>query len=199
MTVAPFSAVVADDERDIREYLQEVLTRMGWQVATASTGRELAEACRRSPPDLIITDIKMPDMDGLQAAAAVTTAAQVPVILVSAHHDPELLARIADLPVFGYLVKPITEPHLKTAVAVALSRFKHFSALKQEAADLRQALDDRKVIERAKGVLMRRLSVDEDEAFRRLRKSASNKNLKLVEMGRQVIAAESVFSELDEL
>jgi two-component system, response regulator PdtaR len=196
MTTPPRVAV-ADDERDIREYLQEALTRLGWQVEAAATGRELVDLCRRSRPDLIVTDIKMPDMDGIEAAAAANCDAQIPVILVSAHHDADLLGRLEGVPILGYLVKPITEAHLKAAIAVAMTRFRHFIALKQEAADLRQALEDRKVIERAKGVLMRRLGVDEEEAFRRLRKSASSKNLKLVEMSRQVIAAETVFSDLD--
>jgi AmiR/NasT family two-component response regulator len=194
---APLRVAVADDERDIREYLQEALTRLGWKVTVAAaTGRELVSACQAAPPDLIITDIKLPDLDGIEAARQANAAGPVPVILVSAHHTDDLLARLSDLPVLGYLVKPITEANLKAAVAVAVTRFRHFEALRQEAADLRQALDDRKLIERAKGALMRRLGVDEDEAFRRLRSAASGKNLKLAEMARQIMAAESVFAEL---
>jgi response regulator NasT len=194
----PLRVVVADDDRDVREYLQESMTRLGWKVtAAAATGRQLVEACRAQRPDLIVTDVKLPEMDGIAAAAAVNAEGPVPVVLISAHHGDDLLSRIGDLPVLGYLIKPISEANLKAAVAVAMVRFRHFQALRQEAADLRQALEDRKLIERAKGSLMRRLRVDEEEAFRRLRQAASGKNMKLVEMSRQVIAAEAVFAELE--
>jgi two-component system, response regulator PdtaR len=196
--IAPLRVVVADDDRDVREYLQETMSRMGWQVtAAASTGRELVETCRASLPDLIVTDVKLPDLDGIAAAAAANTAGPVPVVLISAHHGDDLLARLGDLPVMAYLIKPISEANLKAAVAVAMTRFRNFAALRQEVTDLRQALEDRKLIERAKGSLMRRLRVDEEEAFRRLRQAASGKNMKLVEMSRQVIAAEAVFADMD--
>jgi AmiR/NasT family two-component response regulator len=190
--------VVADDDPTIRDYLQEALTRLGWSVRSASSGRELVEACRRATPNLIVTDIRMPDMDGIEAASTICASTPVPVVLVSAHHDEETLGRLSGMSaVFGYLVKPISETHLKAAIALALTRFRQFEDLRREADGLRQVLEDRKVIERAKGVLTRRLGVSEEEAYQRLRKLASSKSLKLVEMGRQVIAAESVFTELD--
>ena len=99
--------------------------------------------------------------------------------------------------IMAYLAKPVKPVDLQAAVRLAMLRFGHFQSLAKEAADLRQALEDRKLIERAKGSLMRRLRVDEEEAFRRLRQAASGKNLKLVEMSRQVIAAETVFSDFD--
>jgi response regulator NasT len=190
--------VIADDDRDMREYLQEALTRLGHQVAgMAERGRQLAEFCRTIRPDLVITDIRMPDMDGLEAAAAINRDRPVPVILVSAHHDQDILTRLGDAHIMGYLVKPITEANLKTAIVLAMLRYQHFLALSKEAADLRQALEDRKVIERAKGILMRRLGVDEEEAFRRLRTLASSQNLKLVDVGRRVLASEDIFAQLD--
>jgi response regulator NasT len=189
-------AVVADDDRDTREFLNEALTRQGWSVTASATGHGLVEACRKSKPDLIVTDIRMPDMDGLDAIAAVNNGgAPIPSVIVSAHHDDALLARTAELSVLGYLVKPFTEAQLKSAITVAMNRAKQFAALREEADGLRQALADRKLIERAKGILMHRLSVDEDEAFRRLRSAASSGNQKLVEAARKLIAAEEVFSE----
>jgi AmiR/NasT family two-component response regulator len=187
--------VIADDDRDTREYLQEAMSRLGWRVlAAAGSGRELVSACQEHFPDLVITDVRMPDMDGITAAAAGTNGRPVPVIVISAHHDPELMARLNETAILGYLVKPFTEPHLKAAVAVALARFEQFEAMRREATDLRQALEDRKAIERAKGALMRRLGVSEDEAYRMLRASASNRNIKLVEAARRVITAEEVFA-----
>jgi response regulator NasT len=194
----PLRIAVADDEPEMREYLQEALPRLGHQVvAVAETGRQLVDRCAAARPDLVITDIKMPDLDGIETSIALNRERQTPVILVSAHHDAEIMTRLAADHIMGYLVKPITEADLKTVIAVAMLRYRHFQALAKEAADLRQALEDRKVIERAKGALMRRLRVDEEEAFRRLRSFASEQNLKLVEVGRRILAAEEVFSHLD--
>jgi response regulator NasT len=191
---------VAEDERDMREYLQEALSRMGHEVvAVAESGRRLIEQCRAAGPDLIIADITMPDGDGIEAAAAVNRVKKTPVILVSAHHDAALLERAAANPVLAYLVKPIKEPDLVTAIAVALSRFRQAQAAEKEAADLRQALEDRKVIERAKGSVMRRMGASEDEAFRRMRSLASNQNRKLVEVARAVLAAEEIYHQLEQL
>jgi response regulator NasT len=196
----PLRIAVADDERDMREYLQEVVTRLGHQVvAVAETGRQLAEQCAATAPDLVISDIKMPDMDGIETSLAVNRDQQVPVILVSAHHDAELLTRTGADHIMGYLVKPVKEADLKTAIAVAMQRFGQFLALAKEASDLRQALEDRKLIERAKGVLMKRLQVSEEESFRRLRKLSSDRNRKLVEIAREVVNAEDIFHRLDAL
>jgi len=189
---------VADDERDVREYLQEALPRLGYEVAgVAETGRELTEKVRATRPDLVIADIKMPDMDGIEASMAFNKDQQIPVILVSAYHDAETLTRIGADHIMGYLVKPISEPDLKTAITLAMARFQHFQMLAKEASDLRQALEDRKLVEKAKGIVMKRLNVGEEEAFRRMRKHASDHNLKLAEVSRRIITAEEVFHELE--
>ena len=194
----PLRIAVADDERDTRDFLQELLPRLGHEVvAVATTGRELVDKVQATAPDLVITDIKMPDMDGLQASIAVNRDKQVPVVLISAHHDAELLTRLGADHIMGYLVKPVKEADLKTAITVAMLRFQHFLAAVREAADLRQALEDRKVIERAKGAVVKRCGVDEEEAFRRLRKLASDNNHKLAEAAEQVVTAEEVFRRLD--
>jgi response regulator NasT len=185
---------VADDERDTREYFQEVLPRLGHQVVTvAETGRQLVDACHSTPPDLIITDIKMPDMDGIQAAEEANRERGVPVILVSAHHDAELLVRAGTDHVMAYLLKPVREADMKTAIYLAVLRFEHFQKLAKEAANLRQAMEDRKLIERAKGILMKRARIDEPEAFRRLQRLASDKNKKLVEVAQMLLFAEEAF------
>jgi len=191
---APLRIAVADDEPDMRDYFAKILPRLGHQVVgTASTGAELVELCRRTHPDLLLTDIKMPDMDGIDAAAAVCAAEPTPVVLVSAYHDPELIARAEADHIMAYLVKPIKQADLGPVIALAVRRFEQFQALRRESADLRQALEDRKVIERAKGILMKRSQLDEQEAFRRLQKLASERNLKLVEMGRAIVTAADAF------
>ncbi len=188
---------VAEDERDTREYLQEILTRLGHHVVTAQTGRQLTEQCRLLKPDLILTDIRMPDMDGIDAAVEVNAEHETPVILVSGHHDAGLLERAEADHIMGYLIKPVGSEDVETAIAVAMRRFEQYQAVRKEAGDLRQALEDRKVIERAKGILMRRLQLDEEEAYRRLRRVASDRNLKLVNLARTIVQAEEVFQPLE--
>ena len=191
---------VADDERDMREYLHEVLPRLGHEVvAVAESGRWLVEQCRSARPDLVITDIRMPDLDGIETSVAINKERQTPVILVSAHHDAETLTRVGIDHVMGYLVKPVSEADLKTAITMAMLRHAHFLSVMKENSDLRQTLEDRKLVERAKGVLMKRLRVDEEEAFRRVRKHASAHNLKLVTVSKQIIDAEEVFAQLEKV
>jgi response regulator NasT len=183
--------VVADDEPDMREYFQKILPRMGHQVVgVAQNGRVLVEQCREWHPDLVITDIKMPDMDGIDAATQIYQVKPIPVILVSAYHDAALIARAEADHIMGYLVKPIKQVDLEPAIALAMRRFEQFQALQQEAQDLRQALQDRKVIERAKGLLMKKAGLDEQEAFRRLQKLASANNRKLVDIAQTILTAE---------
>lgn len=185
---------VADDEPEMQEYLQETLSVLGHEVTcAAATGRELLEHCRQSLPDLVITDIKMPDMDGLEAATEIRALQPVPVILVSAYHDPELIDRALKDHVLAYLIKPIKQADLETAIALAMRRFKEFRALQQQADDLRQALEDRKFVERAKGILMKRSGLDEPSAFRRLQQLASEKNTKMIEIAQAIVTAEEAF------
>jgi response regulator NasT len=186
---------VADDELDMREYFQKLLPRLGHQVVgAAKDGKALIELCRQTRPDLVITDIKMPDMDGIDAAVQIYNEQPVPVILVSAFHDPALIARAEADHILGYLVKPVKPVDLELIIALAVRRFEQFQELRQEAADLRQALEDRKIIERAKGILMKRGPMDEQEAFRRLQKLASEKSRKLVEIARMILVAEEATS-----
>jgi response regulator NasT len=186
--------VVADDEADMRDYFRKILPHLGHRlVAVAENGRELVQLCLEQRPDLAITDIKMPDMDGIDAAVEIYRTLPIPVILVSAYHDPELIARAEADHIMGYLVKPIKQSDLEPVIALAMRRFEQFQSLRKEAADLRQALEDRKIIERAKGILMKKAHLEEHDAFRRLQRLASDKNLKLVDLARMIITAEEAF------
>lgn len=182
---------IADDEARMRDYLWSSLERLGHQVvAAAKTGQELLLECREKRPQLIITDIKMPDMDGIEAAVLICQDEPVPVILVSAFHDSEYIARAARNHILAYLVKPVKDTDLEPAIAVAMERFREFETLRREARDSKQALEDRKTIERAKGILMQRAGLSEPEAFRRLQKIASSRSQKLVEIARMIVTAE---------
>jgi response regulator NasT len=183
--------VVADDEQDMRDYFRKILPRLGHKVlACAENGQELVDQCRKLKPDLVITDIKMPDMDGIEAASHIYADNPIPVILVSAYHGADLIARAEADHIMGYLVKPIKHADLEPVIALAMKRFEQFQALRKEAADLRQALEDRKTIERAKGILMKRGPMDEAEAFRRLQKLASERNRKLIDIAQMIVVAE---------
>ena len=187
---------VADDEPRMRDYFKKILPRLGHKVVSAAeTGRQLVEHCRSLHPDLIITDINMPDLDGIDAANEIYREEPIPVILVSAYHDEQLIKRAEADHIMGYLVKPIKQTDLEPTIALATRRFEQFQALHREASDLRQALEDRKVIERAKGLLMKKAGLDENDAFRRLQKLASDKNLKLVEIARIIVTAEEAYAK----
>ncbi len=185
---------VADDEPEMREYFESTLAVLGHQVVAAATsGRELIELCQATKPDLVITDIKMPDMDGLDAAHEIGSGMSIPCIIVSAHHDPEFIARAQDNQVLAYLVKPIKQADLETAIALAMRRYREFQALFRQADSLRQALEDRKLIERAKGLLMQRAGLDEPAAFARLQKLASDNNWKLAQAALSLLASDAAF------
>lgn len=185
---------VADDEQDMRDFFERMLPLCGHEVVSvAETGKELVEHCRALRPDLVITDIKMPDMDGIDASIEICREAAVPFILVSAYHDAQLIQRAEADCIMGYLVKPIGKADLEPAIAVALRRFEQFQTVCREAADLRQALSDRKVIEQAKGILMKLTGTDEKEAFHRLQQLAAEKNQRLIEAAHSIVGMEKTF------
>ena len=186
---------VADDEPVMCEYLEKILPLLGHKVvAVATSGRELIDLCAKSEPELIITDIKMPDMDGIEAAGIVVQNRPVPVILVSAYHDPKLIERAGAEYVQVFLVKPIKQADLETSIGVALQRYEQFRALYREAQDLRQALADRKVIERAKGIVMNRTGQPEQAVFQRMQKLASSRNMKMVDLAQMVLTVEEMLA-----
>ncbi|HTK74342.1 MAG TPA: response regulator [Gemmataceae bacterium] len=193
----PLRVAVADSEQFMLDYYRDLLPRLGHEVIEAAHGRQLLELCRTEKPDLVITDVKLVDMDGLEATNEINREREVPVILVSDHHDGETQARAVQDHVMAYLAKPVKEGDLTAAISLAMARFQDWKALRKEAADLRQALEDRKLVERAKGVVTRRVDVPEAEAFRRLRKLASDQNRKLSEVARDVLGAEEIFDKLD--
>jgi response regulator NasT len=187
---------VADDEPDMHEYYRTVLTELGHVVvAVAETGRELVETCRAQHPDLVITDIRMREMDGIDAAAHIYRDGPIPVMLVSADHDAQCIHRAEANHVLSYLVKPIERTALGPAITIVMRRFEQFQELRRELAGLRVALEDRKLIEQAKGLLMKHALLDETDAFRRLQKLASDRGLKLVAVARMLLTAEEAYQQ----
>ena len=162
--------LIAEDETLIRLDLRAVLERDGFDVcAEARTGIEAVELARQHEPDLAILDVKMPGMDGVEAAQRIIGERSIPIVIVSAYGESELVQRAVEAGVFGYLTKPFREGDLVRAIRTAQARHRELGALREEADSLAEALAARKAVERAKGLLMRKEGLSEDEAYARLR------------------------------
>ena len=175
--------LIAEDETIIRLDLRGLLESAGFEVcAEARDGEEAVELARAERPDLAVMDVKMPRLDGIEAARRILEERPIPVVLVTAYGERELVARAVEAGVFGYLVKPFRETDLLPAIATARARHEELAALREEAESLADALAARKAIERAKGLLMAKEGLTEAEAFTRLRKASqvSGRPLKVI-------------------
>ena len=187
----PLRILIADDESIRMMSLRKQLAALGHRVvAEASNGEEAVALAAATQPDLAILDIKMPGADGIEAAQRITRARPIPIILLTAYNEAELVERAAQANISAYLMKPVAEEDLLPAITLALIRFRQFAALRREVSDLREALEARKVIERAKGILVRRLGLTEEEAFRRLQKQSQDSNRKLAEVAEAIVMAD---------
>jgi len=168
--------LVAEDETIIRLDLRELLERAGFEVcAEAKDGVEAVELARSEEPDLAVLDVKMPRLDGIEAARRILDERPIPIVMLTAYGQDELVSRALEAGVFGYLVKPFREQDLLPAIRTAKARHEELAALREEADSLAEALAARKAIERAKGLLMERESLTEQEAFARLRKASRSR------------------------
>jgi len=175
--------LIAEDETIIRLDLRKLLEEAGHEVcAEARDGAEAVALVEAHEPDLAILDVKMPRLDGIDAAKRILEERPIPIVMLTAYGQDELVARAVEAGVFGYLVKPFRESDLLPAIATARARHEELSELREEADSLAEALAARKVIERAKGLLMEREGLSEQDAFARLRKASqlSGKPLKVV-------------------
>jgi two-component system, response regulator PdtaR len=180
--------LVAEDEALIRLDLAEMLTEAGYQVVgQASNGEQAVEMAKELAPDLVIMDVKMPVMDGITAAEEIGAARICPVVMLTAFSQTELVERARDAGVMAYIVKPFTANDLAPAIDIARHRWTEVKALEQEVADLGQRLETRKSVDRAKGILMKKLKVNEAEAFRWIQKTAMDRRLGMREVAEAVI------------
>ena len=189
----PLRILIADDESLRVMSLKGQLESLGHKViGEAANGKEAVRLADELKPDLAILDIKMPEMDGIEAAQTITHTRPIPIILLTAYSEQELAERAASANVAAYMMKPVSEHDLLPAIALAVSRYNEFQALHREVDDLRDALETRKLVERAKGILMRRLNLTEEEAFRSLQRKSQNENKKLGEIAQAIITAEGM-------
>src|SRR5437762_432414 len=168
--------LVAEDETIIRLDLKDMLERAGHEVCgEAKDGEEAVALARSLEPDLAIMDVKMPKLDGIDAARKILDERPIPIVMLTAYGQEELVSRAVEAGVFGYLVKPFREQDLLPAITTARARHEELSALREEAESLAEALAARKAIERAKGILMTKEGLTEEEAFVRLRKASQDR------------------------
>jgi response regulator NasT len=185
--------VIADDEPIIRLDLRKTLENMGHQViGEAGDGARAVDLARELKPEIVILDIKMPELDGIDAAKVITTEGIAPVLLLTAYSQKDLVDRAKDAGVFAYLVKPFKEADLLPAMEIAISRYEEFVELENEVSDLENKLDTRKAVDRAKGILMDQYGLKEQEAFRRIQVQSMNTRKSMREIAEAIIIAHSV-------
>ncbi len=182
--------VIADDESLIRMNLRETLVGLGYLVVgEAGDGVSVINLARELRPDVVVMDIKMPKLDGIQAAKVLTEEKIAPVLLLTAHSDKELVERARDAGVVGYLSKPFRDSDLMPALEIARARFEEFLTLEQQVGDLKETLETRKIIERAKGMLMDSQGLKESEAFRKIQQLSMNTRKSMREVASALLLA----------
>jgi len=182
--------IVADDESLVRTDLREALTELGYLVVgEVGDGQSAVNMARELDPDVVVMDIKMPGLDGIDAAQVLTQEKVAPVVLLTAYSQRELIERAKEAGVVGYLVKPFRETDLAPAIELAIARFAEFRALEQQVGNLAEALETRKKVERAKGILMEKQNMTEAEAFRKIQKMSMNTRRPMKEVAEAIILA----------
>jgi len=185
--------IIADDESLIRMDLREMLTNLGYLVVgEVADGMSAVNQARELKPNVVIMDIKMADMDGIEAAKILTEERVAPVVLLSAYSQRELVDRAREAGVVAYLVKPYREEDLTPAIEVALARYNEFQELQKQVMDLQQALETRKLVDRAKGILMDKQGLTEAEAFRKIQKMSMDNRKAMKDVAEAIILAYQV-------
>lgn len=189
----PTRIIIAEDDTVIRMDLKEELQRQGYLVVgDVGDGLSAVNLARELRPDLMVMDIRMPEMDGISAAEVLTRETLAPVVLLTAFSDEELIERAREAGVVHYVTKPWRSSDLKPAIEIALSRFQEYRTISERVKDLEDTLATRKVVEKAKGVLMLKHNLNEQEAFRRIQKASMNNRKSMKEIAEAILLAEEL-------
>lgn len=195
MEAKKLKVFIAEDEAVILTSFKLMVKEMGYSIAgSAANGKDALEKIQKTQPDLILMDINLPERDGLSVLEEVNQNRVIPSIIVSGEFSEALVDRANEAGVFGYLLKPIDEKQLEVTIKVALRRFEEFREMSDKHENLSLALKERKLVERAKGILMDRFGVKESEAMKQLQKKSRDKNKKLAVIAREIIDAEKLLS-----
>jgi two-component system, response regulator PdtaR len=188
----PMRVLIAEDEALIRLDLREMLEEEGFDVVgEAADGEQAVALAQQLNPDLVICDVKMPKMDGIAAAAQITEARIAPVVMLTAFSQRDLIERARDAGAMAYLVKPFQKRDLLPAIEMATSRFAEIRALESEVTGLRERLEARKLIERAKGALMTKHALSEPEAFRWIQRAAMDNRTSMRAVAELVLSGDA--------
>jgi response regulator NasT len=180
----------------IRADLREMLTNLNYLVVgEVGDGKSAVNLARELKPDVVIMDIKMPDMDGIDAARLMTQEKIAPVLLLTAYAQRDLVDRAKEAGVVGYLVKPFREQEIIPAIEIALARFVEFRELEKEVGDLNETLETRKVVDRAKGILMDSQGLTEQEEFRKIQRMSMNTRKPMKEIAQAIVLAQDAKSQ----
>lgn len=182
--------IIADNESIIRMDLKEMLEEAGHEVvAEAVDGEKAVDLTRLYHPDLVIMDIKMPEMDGITAAKIISNEKLAPVLLLTAFSQKEIVEKAKESGVLAYLVKPVKEANLFPAIEIALSRFQEFKDLEKELENVKNSLETRKLLDRAKGILMDAYNLTENEAYRRIQQYSMSKRKSIQDVAKAIVDA----------
>lgn len=174
--------LIVDDESLIRMDLRDIIESCGHEVVTEGTnGVEALALCKKHKPDIILMDVKMPELDGIEAARQIGFHHEAPVVLLTSYSQQDLIDKARDSGVYGYLIKPVREEQLVPTLEMALGRYKSDAQLREKMAELEQSLEDRKIIQKGTGILMELYSISEVEAYNRIRTLSMNKQISIIE------------------
>ena len=181
--------LIAEDNPKTRLFLKNQLELLGYQVEAVSNGQAAVDMVSEIKPTLVIMDVKMPEMDGIDAAKNISAKTTIPIILITGLSSDEMATKAIESGVFAYLVKPVTKKQLEPAIKLAMARYDEFKSLKVEVDDLKEAIETRKLVERAKGILMKRCNITEDDAFKLLQTHSQKENKKMREIAETIVSA----------
>ena len=174
--------LIVDDESLIRMDLRDIIESCGHEVVAEGTnGVEALALCKKHKPDIILMDVKMPELDGIEAARQIGFHHEAPVVLLTSYSQQDLIDKARDSGVYGYLIKPVREEQLVPTLEMALGRYKSDAQLREKMAELKQSLEDRKIIQKGTGILMELYSISEVEAYNRIRTLSMNKQISIIE------------------
>lgn len=174
--------LIVDDESLIRMDLRDIIESCGHEVVAEGTnGVEALALCKKHKPDIILMDVKMPELDGIEAARQIGFHHEAPVVLLTSYSQQDLIDKARDSGVYGYLIKPVREEQLVPSLEMALGRYKSDAQLREKMAELEQSLEDRKIIQKGTGILMELYSISEAEAYNRIRTLSMNKQISIIE------------------
>ena len=174
--------LIVDDESLIRMDLRVIIESCGHEVVAEGTnGVEALALCKKYKPDIILMDVKMPELDGIEAARQIGFHHEAPVVLLTSYSQQDLIDKARDSGVYGYLIKPVREEQLVPTLEMALGRYESDAQLREKMAELEQSLEDRKIIQKGTGILMELYSISEVEAYNRIRTLSMNKQISIIE------------------